>query len=191
MLRSCLLTSVAVVLSMTLGLAEDKGAKKVTSVLEFKLEDIQGKEVELSKYKGKVILLVNVASECGYTGQYKGLQEIYEKHGKDGLVVIGIPSNEFGKQEPGTNAQILKFCESTYKVTFPMMAKVVIKGEKQIPLYKFLTDKETNPKFAGQVGWNFEKFLIGKSGEVVGRFKSGVEPTSDELVGEIKKELAK
>jgi len=190
----CIVRSIAIAsifLTMTLGHAEDKGAKKVTSPLEFKLEDINGKDVELSKYKGKVVLLVNVASECGYTPQYKGLQEIFEKHGKDGLVVIGIPSNEFGRQEPGNNQQILKFCESNYKVTFPLMAKVVIKGKGQIPLYQFLTSKETNPKFAGEVGWNFEKFLIGKDGQVVGRFKSGVEPTSEELVGAIKTELAK
>lgn len=171
--------------------ADDKGGTKVTSPLDFKLEDIHGKEFDLAKLKGKVVLLVNVASECGYTPQYKGLQALYEKYSPEGLVVIGIPSNEFGKQEPGTNAQILKFCETNYKVTFPMMAKVVIKGEGQIPLYKFLTSKDTNPKFSGQVGWNFEKFLIGKDGQVAGRFKSGVEPMSEELVGAIKKELAK
>lgn len=191
MIRRCFLVAIAVGLSVSSSQADEKGASKMKTVHDFKLEDIQGKEVELSKFKGKVVLLVNVASECGYTSQYKGLQELFEKHGKDGLVVVGVPSNEFGKQEPGSNAQILKFCETNYKVTFPMMAKVVIKGQGQIPLYKFLTDKETNPKFPGQIGWNFEKFLIGKNGEVVGRFKSGTEPMSEELVGLIKKELAK
>lgn len=165
-----------------------KGSK-MTSPLDFKLEGIEGQEVDLAKYKGKVVLLVNVASECGYTPQYKGLEEIYEKYGKDGLVVIGVPSNDFGKQEPGSNTQILKFCSTTYKVTFPMLGKVVIKGDKKVPLYQFLTSKETNPKFPGEVGWNFEKFLINRKGEVVGRFKSGVEPTSDTLVTAIKKEL--
>ena len=186
-----LATSVALIFAVFVGLADAQGVKRVSSPLDFKLEDIQGKPVELSKYKGKVILLVNVASECGYTPQYKGLQELYKKYEKDGLVVIGVPSNEFGRQEPGTNAQILKFCETNYNVTFPMMSKVVIKGEGKTPLYDFLTSKTTNPKFAGEVGWNFEKFLIGKSGEVVGRFKSGVEPMSEEMVEAVKKELAK
>jgi len=170
--------------------ADDKtGDKKVTGPLDFTLKGIDDKDVDLAKYKGKVVLLVNVASECGYTPQYKGLQELYEKHGKDGLVVIGVPSNDFGKQEPGTNADILKFCTTNYKVTFPMMAKVAVKGDDKVPLYKYLTAKETDPKFPGEVGWNFEKFLIGRNGDVVGRFKSGVAPDSPELLGAIKKEL--
>jgi glutathione peroxidase len=170
--------------------ADDKtGDKKVTGPLDFTLKGIDDKDVDLAKYKGKVVLLVNVASECGYTPQYKGLQELYEKHGKDGLVVIGVPSNDFGKQEPGTNADILKFCTTNYKVTFQMMAKVAVKGDDKVPLYKYLTAKETDPKFPGEVGWNFEKFLIGRNGDVVGRFKSGVAPDSPELLGAIKKEL--
>ena len=169
---------------------KEKGDTKVTSPLDYKVPAIEGKEeLDLSKFKGKVVLLVNVASECGYTPQYTGLQEIYEKYGKDGLVVLGVPSNEFGRQEPGTNDEIRKFCTTKYKVTFPLTGKVVIKGTGQVPLYKFLTSKDTNPKFAGDVGWNFEKFLINRKGEVVGRFKSGVEPTSDELVKAIRSEL--
>lgn len=178
-------------------------AKVTTGPLQFKMKDIKGKEVELAEYKGKVVLFVNVASECGFTKQYKGLQELYEKFKDDGLVVVGVPANEFNKQEPGTDEEIAKFCESRYKVTFPMMAKVVVKekkaavdaedivkAEKITPLYKFLTDKKTNPKFGGDVGWNFEKFLVGRNGEVVGRFKSDVEPLSDKLVDAVKKELA-
>ena len=170
--------------------ADDKtGDKKVTGPLDFTLKGIDGKDVDLGQYKGKVVLLVNVASECGYMPQYKGLQELYEKYGKDGLVVIGVPSNDFGKREPGSNAEILKFCQTNYKVTFPMLAKVTVKGDDKVPLYKYLTAKETNAKFPGEVGWNFEKFLIGRNGDVVGRFKSGVAPDSTELVGAIKKEL--
>ncbi len=177
-------------------------AKVTTGPLQFKMKDIKGKDVELADYKGKVVLFVNVASKCGYTKQYKGLQELYEKFKDDGLVVIGVPANEFGGQEPGTDQDIAKFCESRYKVTFPMMAKVVVKEDKAAddgdaatagkiaPLYKFLTDKTTNPKFAGDIGWNFEKFLVAKNGEVVGRYKSGVEPMSDKLVDAVKKELA-
>jgi glutathione peroxidase len=172
--------------------ADDKPAakgKKMASPLDYKMKDIEGKEVDLSQYKGKVVLLVNVASECGYTPQYKGLEELYEKFKGQGFIVIGIPSNEFGHQEPGTNADILKFCQNNYKVTFPMMGKVVVKGDGKVPLYQFLTEKDTNPDHAGEVGWNFEKFLIGKDGKVVGRYKSSVEPMSDGLVGAVKKQL--
>lgn len=171
--------------------ADDKSGevRKVSGPLDFTLKGIDGKDVDLARYKGKVVLLVNVASECGYTPQYKGLQELHEKHAKEGLVVIGIPSNDFGKQEPGTNADILKFCQTNYKVTFPMMGKVAVKGEDKVPLYKYLTSRDTDPKFPGEVGWNFEKFLIGRNGEVVGRFKSGVAPDAAELTGAIKKEL--
>lgn len=169
--------------------AADKEDSKMTTPLAFKMAGIDGKEVDLSKYKGKVVLIVNVASQCGYTKQYSGLQELYEKYGKDGLVVIGVPANEFGQQEPGSNEEIAKFCTSKYNVTFPILGKVVVKGEGITPLYKFLTSKETNPDFSGDIGWNFEKFLIDRDGKVVGRFKSGVEPMSDKLVDAIKKEL--
>jgi len=185
-----LLAVLAAGLVAGVALADDKtGDKKVTGPLDFTIKGIDGKDVDLGQYKGKVVLLVNVASECGYTPQYKGLQDLYEKFGKDGLVVVGVPSNDFGKQEPGTNADILKFCTTNYKVTFPMMAKVAVKGDDKVPLYKYLTAKETDPKFPGEVGWNFEKFLIGRNGDVVGRFKSGVAPDSPELLGAIKKEL--
>src|SRR5262245_38829210 len=158
--------------------ADDQGGRKVPPVLDFTLKDITGKSVNLSQYQGKVILLVNVASQCGYTPQYKGLQGLYEKYGKDGLVVIGVPANEFGGQEPGTDAEISQFCQANYNVTFPMMSKVVVKGSGITPLYKYLTSKDTNPKFGGDIGWNFEKFLISRTGEVVGRYKSAVKPES-------------
>jgi glutathione peroxidase len=169
--------------------AEDK---PVSSPLDYKLTDIDGKEYDLSKLKGKVVLIVNVASACGNTPQYKTLQELYEKYGKDGFVVVGIPANEFGKQEPGTDAEIKKFCTTEYKVTFPMMSKVVVKGDKKIPLYKTLI--EATPNKAGkveEVSWNFEKFLIGRDGKVVARFKPGTKPDAEEVVKAVTTELAK
>ncbi len=169
--------------------AEDK---KVTSPLEYKMKDIDGKDVDLSKYKGKVVLFVNVASECGLTKQYTGLQDLYEKYEKEGFVLIGVPANEFGGQEPGTDAEIKKFCNTKYKVTFPMLSKVVVKGKEQVPLYKTLVeatpDKDGKVK---QVGWNFEKFLIGRDGKVAARFAPNVEPSAAELTKAIKAELEK
>jgi glutathione peroxidase len=173
--------------------AEDKaqGGKKVAPALNFKMKALDGKEVDLSQYKGKVVLLVNVASKCGNTPQYKAMQELYDKYGKEGFVVLGVPANEFGGQEPGSNAEIAKFCTSKYNVTFPMLAKVVVKGEGICPLYKHLTDKETDPKFGGPITWNCEKFLISKDGEVVARFKPRTKPESEEVVQAIEKELKK
>jgi glutathione peroxidase len=159
--------------------------------LAFTLKDIKGNPVELSKYKGKVLLLVNVASKCGNTPQYDGLEALYEKHKDQGLVVIGVPANEFGGQEPGTNEEIEKFCTSEYKVTFPMMSKIVVKGKGIDPLYKYLTAQDTKPKPAGDVKWNFEKFLIGKDGKVAGRFDPSVKPEDPKLVGAIEAELKK
>jgi glutathione peroxidase len=164
--------------------------KKVTA-LSHTLKDIKGKDVDLSKYKGKVVMFVNVASECGLTPQYEGLQALYAKYEKQGLVVIGIPANEFGAQEPGTNEQIEKFCTGKYKVTFPMMAKIVVKGKGIDPLYKYLTAVETKPAAKGDVMWNFEKFIIGKNGEVAARFTPETEPSDAKLVETIEAELKK
>lgn len=171
--------------------ADDQKETKVSSPLEFTLKDIKGEERKLTEYKGKVVLLVNVASRCGATPQYANLQALYEKYKDDGLVIVGIPSNDFGKQEPGTEAQILEFCSSKYNVTFPMMSKVVVKGEEKVPLYDFLTSAKTNPDFAGEIGWNFEKFLIGRDGKVVARFKTRTQPDAPEVVELIQKELQK
>jgi glutathione peroxidase len=172
--------------------ADKKGDSKVPAVLAFKMKGIDGKDVDLSQYQGKVVLFVNVASQCGYTPQYKGLQALYEKYKDQGLVIVGVPANDFGSQEPGTDAEIAKFCESKYGVTFPMLAKVsTIKGDKKVPLYKYLTSKDTDPKFSGEVQWNFTKFLIGRSGEIVNRFEPGVKPESDKLTKAVEAELAK
>jgi glutathione peroxidase len=137
--------------------AEARDAR-APGALDFKMKGLDGRAVDLSKLKGTVVLIVNVASECGLTPQYKGLQELYSKYGKDGLVVVGVPANEFGNQEPGTDKEIAAFCKKEYGVTFPMLSKVVVKGKGITPLYQFLTSKKTNPKFAGAIGWNFTKF---------------------------------
>ena len=156
--------------------------------LSGEMKGIDGKAIDLAAYKGKVVLVVNVASRCGYTGQYAGLQKLYESHKDKGLVILGFPANDFGAQEPGSDAQIAEFCSSTYGVTFPMFAKITVKGPDKAPLYKALTEA-ADPK--GEVGWNFEKFLIGKDGAVIGRFKSGVAPDDAKLVQAIEAALAK
>ncbi len=171
--------------------AAEKGEKKVPAVLNFKMETLDGKPVDLSKYQGKVVLFVNVASACGNTPQYKQLEALHEKYGKDGLAIIGVPANEFGKQEPGSNADIAKFCSTEYNVKFDMLSKVVVKGKGICPLYKYLTSKETNPKFGGDVKWNFNKFLIGKNGEIVNRFEPKVKPDAPEVIKAIEEELKK
>jgi glutathione peroxidase len=176
---------------LSLAPAADQGDSKVSGVLNFTMKTLDGKDVDLAKYQGKVVLLVNVASKCGYTPQYKELEAVYEKYGKEGLVVIGVPANEFKQQEPGTNEQIAEFCRSTYNVQFPMLAKAVVKGEGQCPLYKYLTDETTDPKFAGPIKWNFTKFLVGRDGQVVARFEPKVKPDSDEVLKAIETELAK
>ena len=152
------------------------------------MKSIDGKPVDLASYKGKVVLVVNVASRCGYTGQYAGLQKLYDSHKDKGLVILGFPANDFGAQEPGSDADIAKFCSTTYGVSFPMFSKITVKGAGKAPLYKALTES-AEPK--GEVAWNFEKFLIGKDGSVVGRFKSGVAPDSADLAKAIEAELAK
>ncbi len=162
---------------------------KTKSVLDFKMRDIDGKDVKLNKYKGSVLLVVNTASKCGYTPQYEGLQAIYEKYNVKGFYVLGFPANNFGGQEPGKESEIKEFCESKYKVKFPMFAKISVKGEDQDPLYKFLTSKETNPEFAGDITWNFNKFLVDRNGKVVARFTSKDTPESEAVTSAIEKYL--
>lgn len=171
--------------------AGEKGGNKVPAVLNFKMTSLDGKEVDLAHYKGKVVLFVNVASACGYTPQYKPLQELYSKYEKDGLVIIGVPCNQFGKQEPGSNADIAEFCKKNYGVTFPMLAKVDVNGKDACGLYKFLTSKDTDPKFAGPIHWNFEKFLVGRNGEVVARFASDANLEGEAFLKVLREELNK
>jgi glutathione peroxidase len=171
--------------------AAEKGSKKVPAALNFKMKNLSGKEVDLSKYKGKVVLIVNVASQCGLTPQYEGLEALHEKYAGEGLAILGFPANEFGKQEPGSDDEIAEFCQQNYGVKFDMFSKVVVKGEGQCPLYKFLTSKDTDPKHPGDITWNFEKFLINRDGEIVDRFAPKVTPDSQEVVTAIETELAK
>ena len=155
------------------------------SVLSHKVKDMKGREVKLEKYKGKVLLLVNVASECGLTPQYEALQELHDKYSKDGLAILGFPANNFGGQEPGTNAEIYQFCTSTYNVKFDLFSKISVKGDDIDPLYKDLTSKEKNGEFAGDIEWNFAKFLVDREGNVVKRFAPRVKPESKEIVAAI------
>lgn len=162
-----------------------------SSVHEFTLKSIEGQPAPLSVYKGKVVLLVNVASKCGYTPQYAGLQSLYEKYKDRGLVVVGVPANNFGGQEPGTNEEIKTFCSRNYNVTFPMMSKGSVKGDDADPLYRYLTDSATNPSTAGDVKWNFTKFLVGKDGRVIARFDSKVAPDAPELTSAVEQALGR
>ncbi len=146
------------------------------SVYDFTLKDTDGKEVKLEQFRGQVVMLVNVASKCGYTPQYEGLQKIYERYKDRGFTILGFPANNFGAQEPGTNEEIQEFCRINYGVTFPVFAKISVKGEDKHPLYKYLTERETNPEFAGEIKWNFNKFLVGRDGRVIARFDSGDKP---------------
>jgi glutathione peroxidase len=180
-----------VALSVVAAVAVAADKEKPMSPLNFKMKSLDGKESDLSQYKGKVVMFVNVASKCGLTPQYKDLQALHDKYADKGLVIIGVPANEFGGQEPGTDVQISEFCTTRYGVKFPMLSKVVVKGDGIAPLYKFLTDKETNPKFAGEIGWNFTKFVVGRDGQVIARFEPKVSPTSEEVVKTIETELNK
>ena len=159
------------------------------TVYDFTLNSIDGQPTSLSTFKGKVLLLVNVASRCGYTPQYTALEAVYEKYKDRGLVIVGVPANNFGGQEPGTNQEIKTFCSAKYNVTFPMMAKVSVKGKDIAPLYQFLTDKNANPQTGGEIGWNFTKFLIGPDGQVIARFDSAVTPDSKEVTSAVEKAL--
>jgi glutathione peroxidase len=184
------LLSLPAVVSAADGAKKADDSKKKTSVLDFHVKDIDGKDVELAKYKGKVLLVVNTASRCGLTPQYKELETLYENNKDKGFEILAFPANEFGKQEPGSNEDIKEFCSSKYNVTFPLFSKIVVKGKGIDPLYDYLTSKETNPKFAGEIKWNFNKFLVNKKGEVIARFEPKVQPSSKEVTSKIEEALA-
>ena len=154
------------------------------SIYEFPIQDIEGNEMTLGDYEGKVLLIVNVASKCGYTPQYDGLQALYEEYEDEGLVIVGFPANNFRGQEPGTNEEIAEFCRLEYGVTFPMAAKVSVKGDDQAPLFEYLTSLE-NEDFDGEIKWNFEKFLVDREGNLTRRCRSAVKPQSEELTSAI------
>ena len=165
-------------------IASDK-ENSMARIYEIEVDRIDGKTIPLEQYRGKTLLIVNTASRCGFTGQYDGLQNLYDSYGDQGLVVLGFPSNDFMKQEPGNNDEIAAFCKLNYGVTFPMFAKVSVKGDEQHPLYGFLTSKETNPEFGGKISWNFNKFLISKDGQIINRFGSRTKPNDKKLVAAI------
>jgi glutathione peroxidase len=171
--------------------AVEKEAKKVSKPLSSTMKSLDGKEVDLSKYQGKVVLIVNVASKCGFTPQYEQLQALHEKHSKDGLAILGFPCNQFRSQEPGTADEIKEFCRVNYGVTFPLFAKVEVNGDGACELYKNLTALDTKPVGPGKISWNFEKFIIGRSGEVVARFAPKTKPDDPEVLKVIEAELAK
>jgi glutathione peroxidase len=156
-----------------------------SNVLEFTMNSIDGQATPLANYKGKVIMIVNVASRCGYTPQYTQLEAVYEKYKDKGFVILGFPANNFMGQEPGTNGEIKTFCSTKYNVTFPLFSKISVKGDDKAPLYQFLTDKSTNPSTGGDIGWNFTKFLVDRNGKIIQRFDSKVKPDAPEVVSAI------
>jgi glutathione peroxidase len=169
-------------------LAQVAFAEKMSSLYEIPLKDIRGGAMTLKPHAGKVLLVVNVASQCGYTGQYAGLEALYQKYKDRGLVVLGVPCNQFGGQEPDGEAAILQFCQSNYGVTFPLTSKVDVKGAKQHPLFAALTGRDS--PVPGPIRWNFEKILVGRDGKVLKRFDSGTEPDAGELTSAIEAALA-
>jgi glutathione peroxidase len=163
----------------------------VKKFYDIEVKSINGEPVKMEQYKGKVLLIVNTASKCGFTGQYDELQKLYETYQDKGLVILGFPSNDFMGQEPGNNDEIESFCKLNYGVTFPLFEKIAVKGKEAHPLYVYLTSKETNPEFSGKISWNFNKFLISSDGRIVNRFGSRTKPDDPDLVGAIEKELGK
>lgn len=159
------------------------------SVYDYDLNTIDSEEIHLRDFRGKVLMIVNVASRCGYTDQYAGLQKLYLAHKDKGFVIIGIPSNDFGQGEPGSDPEIKQFCRRKYDVTFPMMSKVFINGNLRLPLYEYLTDKRQNPRTGGEIRWNFTKFLIGRDGTILARFEPAVTPEDPSLVTAIENAL--
>jgi glutathione peroxidase len=170
--------------------AEPAAGAPEARIYGFELPDIDESPVSLSQYRGKVLLIVNVASKCGFTPQYAGLQSLYEKYRDDGLVVLGFPANDFKNQEPGTNAEIKAFCRTNYGVTFPMFSKISVKGDDRAPLYAYLTEGVEDESLRGEIGWNFTKFLVDRHGRVVARFDSRVAPDSEELQNAVAEAIA-
>ena len=176
-------------LALMLSLAGTAFAADAAPAYNFSMKTIEGKPTSLKQYHGKVLLLVNVASSCGYTPQYKALEAVYEKYKDRGLVIVGIPANNFANQESGTDAEIKTFCSKKYNVTFPMMSKISVKGTDQTPLYQYLTDKSINPQIGGDIQWNFTKFIFDRNGKPVARFEPATTPDSPEVVAAIESAL--
>jgi glutathione peroxidase len=183
MIRIFLAAVILIASSFTIRNQQTTAAAQPT-IYEFKVEGLEGGTIDFSSYRGKKILIVNTASKCGYTPQYEELQALYDQY-KDKLVVIGFPANNFGGQEPGTNKEIKEFCKSKFNVTFPMAAKISVKGDDIHPIYQWLTNKEKNGVLNANVKWNFNKFLIGADGVLIAHFGSNVKPMSEEIVSKL------
>lgn len=171
--------------------AAEAAPAKPAGVLSYTVQDIDGKSVPLSRYKGKVLMIVNTASLCGNTPQYASLEKLDQKYKAHGLRILAFPANDFGQQEPGTNGEIRQFCTAKYNATFDLFSKVSVKPPNQAPLYTFLTSKDTDPKFGGDIEWNFAKFLVDRKGQVVARFPAGHDPLSPDVVTALETELKK
>lgn len=187
-LKSLATLGLAVIL--TLSAVGAGAAEEPKSVLDFTAKSIDGEDVKLEKYKGKVMLIVNTASKCGLTPQYEQLEALHEKYSEKGLAVLGFPANNFGGQEPGTDEEIKEFCSSRFDVKFDMFSKVSVKGDDKAPLYSFLTSEETNKEYAGDIKWNFTKFLVNREGEVIARFEPKTTPDDEAVVAAIEKALS-
>lgn len=169
---------------------DDTAAGQPASVLDFTVKDIDGKDVKLAdQYAGKVLLIVNTASKCGYTPQYEDLEAVYKKYHDKGFEVLAFPSNDFGAQEPGSETEIKEFCSTKYNVTFPLFSKIPVKGEAKAPLYAYITDTAKNPSTGGEIKWNFTKFLVDRDGKIIARYEPKVKPTDAEVTGAIEKVL--
>lgn len=184
MLKTFVCLTATVLLASTNGVA-------APSIYDYSLSSIDGKDTPLSSFKGKVVMLVNVASRCGYTPQYEGLESLYEKYKSQGFVIVGIPANNFMSQEPGTNSEIKTFCQRKYNVQFPMMAKVSVAGTDKTPLYRYLTSEEKNPKTGGEIKWNFTKFLVDRDGKIVARFEPATTPDDPAVKSAVTQALEK
>ncbi len=188
---AALALSGGLITSLTPAQAGEEGwlmASKTTSLYDFTMDDIDGKPVNLGQYKGKVLLVVNTASFFGNTPQYTDLETIYERYQEKGFEVLAFPANNFGQQEPGTNAEIKGFCLTKYSVSFPLFSKISVKGSDKHPLYQYLTEQSP---FPGEVEWNFQKYLVDRSGNVVGRFHHRTKPLAPEIVKEVERVLGK
>ena len=192
MIRSIVLCTVASAIATTaIGCSNSvEGVEQEGSALRFTMESLNGEEVDLSRYSGKVVLVVNVASKCGYTSQYEQLQELHETYSDRGLAILGFPCNQFLGQEPGSAEEIVTFCKINYGVTFDMFAKVEVNGDNACEFYRFLTSLDAKPKGAGKISWNFEKFIIDRNGFVVARFGASKKPDAPKIIEVIERELA-
>lgn len=183
MIKYLMITTIAVIVGLSVFFSYSTKGSEMNDIYDFSVKTIDGKDLSLSEYKGKVVLIVNVASKCGFTKQYKGLEELYEKYKDNGLVILGFPCNQFGGQEPGTNKEIMEFCSLTYNVSFPMFDKIEVNGDNAHPLYKYLTSQKSG-LLTESIKWNFTKFLIDKNGKVIKRFAPTTTP--DNIESDIK-----